>query len=222
MTAITLKEATFRRIMESVQFVERYRMASPGQFREGEGKTHFRNDSGQVIPAYGLMQASGTVKVSNVNYVTVERPFDYNAAQSIYLVNGPQEVKVDGYGTTQSGPYYKILSDGGTYTAGDRLGWKASSFEATNGCLFSVIGADPIEEDILLCCRDDSCAYGRTSASITAGSSGNVVIWKANGSGNWSAGSKTHTAYALVSNIASGEDVLLLPVNGRWLAQEIC
>ncbi|AMV34323.1 hypothetical protein VN12_19515 [Pirellula sp. SH-Sr6A] len=222
MSAITLKEATFKRIMDAVQFVERSRMESPNQFRSSEAKTYFRNDTGQVIPAYGIIQASGTAKVSNVNYVTVERPFDYAAAQSIYLVNGPQEVKVDGYGTTQPGPYYKILSDGGTYSAGDRIGWKASSFEATNGCLFSVIGTDPIEDDIVLCCRDDSCAYGKTSASITAGSSGNVLIWKANGSGNWSAGSKTHTAYALVSNIASGEDVILFPVNGRWLATEIC
>ncbi len=222
MSAITLKEATFKRIMDAVQFVEKSRATFGSQFRGDGAKTNLRTDSGQVIPAYGLMQASGTVKVSNVNYVTVERAFDYNAAQSIYLVNGPQEVKVDGYGTTQDGPYYKILSDGGTYAAGDRIGWKASSFEATNGCLFTVIGTDPIEEDILLCCRDDSCAYGRTSASITAGSSGNVLIWKANGSGNWSAGSKTHTAHALVSNIASGEDVILFPVNGRWLATEIC
>lgn len=101
------------------------------------------NTSGQVVPAYGLMQVIGNLDEDSRNYVTIKRPAD-SVPPGLLLINGPTEIAVGGYGVAQAGPTYRLLHDGGTYAAGYTLGIKIDAFTATLGHMFSVLGDDEL------------------------------------------------------------------------------
>lgn len=101
------------------------------------------NDSGYVVPAYGLMQITGSLDEDGRNYIKIKRPAD-SVPPGLLLINGPTEIAVTGYGCAQQGPKYRLLHDGGTYAAGYTLGIGIGSFEATAGQMFSVLGDDEI------------------------------------------------------------------------------
>lgn len=101
------------------------------------------NDSGQTVPAYGLMQVTGNLDEDGRNYVKITRPAGA-VPPGLLLINGPSEIAVTGYGTAQSGPKYKLLHDGGTYAAGYTLGINIGAFTATKGTVFSCLGDDEL------------------------------------------------------------------------------
>lgn len=178
-----------------------------------------RNDSAFVIPPYGLMQPTGTVDVAgSSNYVKVKRPIDATLMRSPLLVNGPREVEVDGYGCAQSGPVFRLLHDGGTYAAGDRLGSLTGAFTATFGALFAVIGDDDIDTDIVRVMFDTSMFRGKTIATLVVGTPGNVYAYDAAGTLT----TKQYLAETTASNIAATTDIILFPMYGRLLAVKAC
>jgi len=101
------------------------------------------NTSGQVVPAYGLMQVIGNLDEDGRNYVTIKRPAD-SVPPGLLLINGSTEIAIEGYGTAQVGPKYRLLHDGGTYAAGYTLGINIGAFTATAGHMFSVLGDDEL------------------------------------------------------------------------------
>jgi hypothetical protein len=101
------------------------------------------NDSGVTIPAYGLMQITSVLDEDGRNYIKVKRPAD-SVPPGLLLINGPTEIAIAGYGNAQQGPTYKLLHDGGAYTAGYVLGIKIGTFTATAGHVFSVLGNDEL------------------------------------------------------------------------------
>tara|TARA_R110000868_G_scaffold84519_10_gene238242 strand:- start:3738 stop:4493 length:756 start_codon:yes stop_codon:yes gene_type:complete len=101
------------------------------------------NTSGQVVPAYGLMQVIGNLDEDGRNYVTIKRPAD-SVPPGLLLVNGSTEIAIAGYGIAQVGPTYRLLHDGGTYAAGYTLGINIGAFTATAGHMFSVLGDDEL------------------------------------------------------------------------------
>jgi hypothetical protein len=101
------------------------------------------NDSGQTVPAYGLMQITGNLDEDGRNYVKIKRPAD-SVPPGLLLINGSTDIAIAGYGTAQPGPTYKVLHDGGTYAAGYTLGIKLATFTATAGSMFSVLGNDEL------------------------------------------------------------------------------
>ena len=101
------------------------------------------NDSGQTVPAYGLMQITGNLDEDGRNYVKIKRPAD-SVPPALLLVNGPSEIAVAGYGVAQTGPTYRLLHDGGSYAAGYTLGLKIDAFTATLGHMFAVLGDDEL------------------------------------------------------------------------------
>lgn len=183
----------------------------------------FKNDSGQAIPPYSLMQARTTVSENGFVYAVVERAFDYDATQSVVLVNNDFEVAVGQYGTAQDGPVYRIKTDGAiTYETGDRIGWKSNSFQAALGCLFSVIGDDPISINVVKAIRDDSSAQAQSISAINAGSSGSVYMRKLV-AGAWTTDTtKQYIAYNdSTAQIQANVRISLHPVDGRFVVTSL-
>jgi hypothetical protein len=71
------------------------------------GGIPFRNDSGQTIPAYGVMRITGVAVVEGMPVLTVDQPDDQ--FHRTFLLNGPVDIPASGestgYGTAQDGSY---------------------------------------------------------------------------------------------------------------------
>lgn len=80
----------------------------------------FRNDSGQTIPAYGVMRVTGVTVVQGMPVLTVDQP-DQKFHRT-FLLNGPVDVpggSSGNYGTAQDGSYPAIaLYDDSTLPQG--------------------------------------------------------------------------------------------------------
>jgi len=177
------------------------------------------NDSGVTIPAYGLMQMTTTLDEDGRNYVKVKRPIDSTLLRCPLLINGPTEIAIAGYGCAQPGPIYRLLHDGGTYVAGDRLGAKTSTFTATYGALFAVLGADAIDTNIVRVMFDTSAFKGRTkSVALVVGVPANVYFTDAAGTVT----TREYLAETDISNIPADTAIWLFPMYGRLVAAKVC
>ena len=106
---------------------------------------------------------------------------------------------------------------------GTRIGPNASSFEVGKGCLFTNCGADDIEEDVIrvIACETPLLAVAG-AGGIAANSSGTVTA-KVPTSTGWAAGSVTYTAYNISATaISNNANVLIFPVDAKWVAVEVC
>ncbi len=189
----------------------------------GKGPTpiYVRNDSGVIIPPYGLMQPTNTVDVvRSQNYIIVKRPIDATLMRSPLLINSPREIEVGGYGIAQSGPVYRLLHDAGaTYVAGDRLGAKTATFTATYGALFAVLGADDVATNVVRVMFDTSAFKGKTkSVPLVVGAPANVYFTDAAGTVT----AKEYLAETDVSDIPANTAIDLIPMYGRLVAREVC
>lgn len=223
-------EATARRVLNAIDALESSGLLGPttGEVKKGydENRTwneippiSVYNDSGQTVPAYGLMQMTTTLNEDGRNYVKVKRPIDSTLLRCPLLINGPTEIAVGGYGTAQQGPTFRLLTDGGSYVAGDRLGAKTSTFTATYGALFSVIGSDSIDTNIVRVMFDVSSFKGKTkSVALVVGTPANVYFTDAAGTVT----SREYLAETDVSDIPADTVIDLIPMYGRLVAREVC
>jgi hypothetical protein len=184
---------------------------------------YFLNKSTATIPAYGCIQMNGASEIDGTTYIEVTRPFDYsNSVVGPFLLNGPGECIPDEIGTAQWGPIFRAKKDSSTYTTGTRMGPKASAFELEKGCLFSYIGNDEQEDDLIKVIACETPLLAVAGSGIGANTSGTVTA-KAPASGSWTAGTITYTAWNPTGvAIASAANVLLFPVDAKWLAVELC
>jgi hypothetical protein len=181
-----------------------------------------RNDSGQTIPPYAFMQATGTVNVTDsFCYVTVKQPTDTTTQLHCpLLINGIYEIPNGDYGVAQNGPVFSLWCDT-TRVAGDRLGPRPDEWYSQLGSMYAVIGEDEtaIETDVYKVMFDTSTARGKTvSGGITAGATGTVKLYKADGT----LGTNEYTAETVVSSIAADTEILLFSQYGRWFAVGLC
>ena len=210
------KPETARRVLAATQAWER----SPTPVGMDESPTSrlpivFRNNSGHEIPPYGIMQSNG-MYAGTVSHIDVVRPISTSAVLSVPLVNGPVAVPNGKFGTAQNGPVYRVKHDASvTFNHGDRIGWKASSFLATLGCLMVVIADDDVVPDCVKAMFDHTELLGTSATTITASTEGDVTVSSISGS-------KTYKAKTIGGTIASGVPVVLFPVRGEWKALEIC
>lgn len=179
------------------------------------GRPVVKNVSGETIPSYGLMQITVAADQDSVRIVEVERPFSQSRPSSIFLVNHSVDILHGDMGTAQTGPVFIVRKDSGTYPAGTRMGWKTSSFEATFGCLFSVIGPDYLDENLLRVISDFSMLHGVVTATIAAnlGAAGDVLT---------SNPTTTHKAKTRKGAIAVDDEVFIWPSKGEWIAAKVC
>jgi hypothetical protein len=220
--AYTPKQA--KRIWDAVQAFERQGTASQGAFLPyTPSPIYFVNKSTETIPAYGCLQMIGSSEIDGTTYIEVDRPFDYSdSVVGPFLLNGPGECLRDEIGTAQWGPIFRATKDSATYTTGTRMGPVASSFDLSKGCLFTFIGDDEQETDLIKVVACETPLLAVATSGIGANTSGTVTA-KAPASGNWTAGSVTYTAWNPTGvAIGSAAPVLLFPVDAKWLAVELC
>ncbi len=220
--AYTPKQA--KRIWDAVQAFERQGTASQGAFLPyTPSPIYFVNKSTETIPAYGCIQMIGSSEIDGTTYIEVDRPFDYSdSVVGPFLLNGPGECLKDEIGTAQWGPIFRATKDSATYTTGTRMGPVASSFDLSKGCLFTFIGDDEQETDLIKVVACETPLLAVATSGIGANTSGTVTA-KAPASGNWTAGTITYTAWNPTGvAIASAATVLLFPVDAKWLAVELC
>ena len=213
------------RVWSAVKTVERGQAPNTATERANTpSPIYFKSLSSLVIPAYGCLQMVGTEEVEGRNYILVDRPFDYSdSVMGPFLFNGSREVEANGLGTAQWGPIYRAIKDSGTYTVGTRFGPVASSFEMAKGPLYTYLGDDDLEDNCvrLIACETPLLAVAGSSG--IAGNSSGTVTAKQPASGNWTAGSVTYTAWNPTGvAIASAANVMLFPVDAKWVALELC
>ena len=220
--AYTPKQA--KRIWDAVQAFERQGTASQGAFLPyTPTPIYFVNKSTETIPPYGCIQMIGASEIDGTTYIEVDRPFDYSdSVVGPFLLNGPGECLRDEIGTAQWGPIFRATKDSATYTTGTRMGPMASSFDLSKGCLFTYVGDDEQETNLIKVVACETPLLAVATSGIGANTSGTVTA-KAPASGNWTAGSVTYTAWNPTGvAIASAATVLLFPVDAKWLAVELC
>ena len=148
----------------------------------------------------------------------MKRPFSTAGTSSVCLVNGPYEIPAAGensFGSAQNGPTFLLKHDGGSYPAGTRLGWKVDSFLATLGCLFSVIGSDSLDTNLVRVLLDFSAITGTVSTAIPANETGTGIVATTDPAISYP--SKTQ-----LGAIAVGATVLCVPRKGEWIAYKVC
>jgi hypothetical protein len=184
---------------------------------------YFVNKSTVTIPPYGCIQMNGASDIDRTMYIEVIRPFDYsNSVVGPFLFNGPGECAVNEIGTAQWGPIFRAKKDSATYTTGTRMGPKASAFELEKGCLFTFIGNDEQDDNLIKVIACETPLLAVATSGIGANTSGTVTA-KQPASGNWTAGTITYMAWNPTGvAIASAASVLLFPVDAKWIAVEIC
>lgn len=105
-----------------------------------------RNDSGEEIPAYGVMRVTGIVTEEDREYYKVDKPGTTFSRE--YLVNGPVAIGTaddEKYGTAQLGPRVQALFDDadGTPTAGDGYGPKPGQWSLAKNYPETALVAGP-------------------------------------------------------------------------------
>jgi hypothetical protein len=165
----------------------------------------------------------GSSDIDRTTYIEVKRPFEYaNSVMGPFLLNGPGECSPDEIGTAQWGPIFRAKKDSATYSTGTRMGPVDASFDLSKGCLFTFIGDDEQEDDLIKVIACETPLLAVAGSGIGANTSGTVTA-KAPAPGNWTAGAITYTAWNPTGvAIASAANVLLFPVDAKWLAVELC
>lgn len=187
------------------------------EFQPGMDRIFFRNESGEEIPAYGLMHITGCVD-DKFNYATVDKPSTANAIRSKILINGPVAVPDGEEGTAQTGPIFRLIHDNAiSYIAGDRVGYKNGSFLAGLNPTFLVLGEDDIEENCLRVMFDDTTIFGVTAGTLTSSVAGNVTV-----TSPFAPVTRTHQAKTLGASLTTGVNVKLFTSMGEWYALRVC
>ena len=213
------------RVWSAVKTVERGQASNTATERANTpSPIYFKSLSSIAIPPYGCLQMVGTEEVEGRNYILVDRPFDYSdSVMGPFLFNGSREVEANGLGTAQWGPIYRAIKDSGTYTVGTRFGPVASSFEMAKGPLYTYLGDDDLEDNCVRLIACETPLLAVAGGSGIAGNSSGTVTAKQPASGNWTAGSVTYTAWNPTGvAIASAANVMLFPVDAKWVALELC
>ena len=214
-----------KRIWESVQAFERMGSTAPSMaIPYTPTPIYFVNKSTATIPAYGCVQMVGSSDIDGTTYIEVKRPFEYaNSVMGPFLLNGPGECLPDEIGTAQWGPIFRAKKDSATYSTGTRMGPKASAFELEKGCLFTYIGDDEQEDDLMKVIACETPLLAVAGGSGIAGNSSGTVTAKQPASGNWTAGSVTYTAWNPTSpSIGANATVMIFPIDAKWVAVELC
>ncbi len=213
-----------KRIWESVQAFERMGSTSAAMaIPYTPTPIYFVNRSTATIPAYGCVQMNGASEIDGTTYLDVTRPFDYsNSVMGPFLLNGPGECIPNDIGTAQWGPIFRAKKDSSTYSTGTRMGPVDASFNLAKGCLFTFIGNDEQEDNLIRVIACETPLLAVAGSGIGANTSGTVTA-KAPTSGNWTAGAITYTAWNPSSTaISSGSLCILFPVDAKWAAIGIC
>jgi hypothetical protein len=170
----------------------------------------FRNDSGETIPAFAVMEITGTVTVDSAVLFTVEK--QGTELNRFMLVNGPDTVstsQIYGTGSFVDLPD-RVLYDSadGTPAAGQVWGPYPGSWALRRHMYgFRILGEADTNGTHVRCLQDPifTGVLGKTDASHAKSATGTVSVWK----GDHSADSG--------ANISSVYNSFALVASGKWV-----
>lgn len=188
---------------------------------------YVRNVSGEAIPAYACMQATGTVESGGQNYIQVDKPADATGAAGGFLFNGPREIEVGGNGIGHAGPVAKALGDGSAVAAGDKWSPAASAWTITptSGGLFAVIGGDDVASNVVrvFVGASDGVVHAKTPiggipaiSTLTMGSA-SCDIYECSSAGVLSDSGTNETIYNMASSAVAAETHIIAARNSAGL-----
>lgn len=176
----------------------------------------FRNDSGETIPAYGVMRVTGSATVSGTEYVTVSKPnSDFKRK---YLVNTGSAVANGAYGTgtwlDEGG--WVLYDDASTPALGESWGPKNNSWKLNKWRYgFTIIG-NPTggSTDLVRAWQEEVNEFiGKTDATHNKNSTGTVSIYDGNLADTTDNMASVENKFA---NVSSGKWVQVRWVAGKW------
>lgn len=94
-----------------------------------DGRLHFRNDSGETVPAYAAIKVTGLAFHEKRIIYTVDKS---DSGTELVLINGPKPIASSGgdrFGVAQGGIYVRAMVDpADSPTLGDQLSWKSGQW----------------------------------------------------------------------------------------------
>lgn len=110
---------------------------------------YVKNVSGEEIPPFACMQATGTTEFGGQNYINVNKPADAVGTAGGYLFNRDRAIAAGEYGVANAGPVARCTPETGSYSAGSYLIPKINSWDVVaGGGGFVYIGGDDIEDGV--------------------------------------------------------------------------
>jgi len=184
---------------------------------------YYRNDSGETIPAYSIMQIEETVEDEEKNYVKIVKPTEWTGAVvGPFLFSGTRDVEDGKYSVAQSGPVFQVKKDSTALVVNDRVGPVSGQWTVGKGSLYTYIGTDALETDLIKLVVNHTPIIGIADEELPGGGEGDVIK-KDPSSGDWVAGSRLYVARnPSPTAIPSGALVMLFPVDAKWAAIQIC
>lgn len=213
-----------QRIWKAVMSYERNNKPFPIDVEKEQGlPIYFKNDSGHVIPSYSILQVKDLFVQSEKDYVRVVRPIDWTGVMvGPFLFSRSGEIPVNGYGVAQAGPIYRVKYNGTAPLTNTRIGPVDNQWYVDKGSMFTVLGVDTIESNLVRVIANHTPILGITNEVIPGNGIGDVTK-KDPADGDWVAGSTVYEARnPSTTSIASGALVLLFPVDAKWAAVAIC
>lgn len=122
----------------------------PRSIASPQTPAYVHNDSGETIPAYACMQATGTIEIGSQNFFLVDKPSDTDGSAGGFLFNGPHAIADNEEGVAQLGSRVRAFKNTGTVTAGDAWVPVVNQWYIAAGTgPFVAIGADDVDTNVL-------------------------------------------------------------------------
>lgn len=142
---------------------------------------YFRNDSGETIPAYGVILLGTPFMSNGLIHYSANKPS--TSFQRFYLVNGPEDIADDkfGWGTWLTHPG-KVLYDSGTPAAGESWGPKTGQWSLSKWRYgFTILGGNNTTDLTTVAVQSPvTHVWGQTQGSIAKDATGTVEVFDGN------------------------------------------
>ena len=178
----------------------------------------FRNDAGEVVPAFGVLRVTGVALRGLTPVLTVEKPNE--VLQRSYWLNGPMQVAAGGFGLCTCEVAYALFNSG-TPSVGEGWGAVPGEWTLSKNAVdsFEILG-DAAEGLVLVKPMEVTQLIGKLDGALSVGGSATVSVWAGAG-GSESDSTMNVTAFdwlmkAGAAAVASGKKVKLEWVNGQW------
>lgn len=179
-----------------------------GGARVGKPGVRFYNDSGETIPAYGIMRITGA---STDGFMTVSKPS--SAFQALYLVNGPDDVAYQSFsrGSFLMGDSASMFDRRALYNTaatpavGESWGVVSNSWVLhQHGPGFGILGGADGTTVAVIQVYPAEILVKRTAGSLAANGSGEFEVWGGTAGSEADSGQRI-TAYNKMS-VAFGDE----------------
>jgi hypothetical protein len=169
----------------------------------------YYNDSGEEIPAFGVMRISGMRKKDGRPVIQCKKPHTFGS-QGQHRINGPVPVESSQYGVCLIGNHVAALYDtaDGTPAFGESWGPRDATWKLkknTGG--FRVLGnADTTNGVVVVVSVPMMGFFGKTDAAHNKSADGTVSIYWGSDAGTDTTENMT-SVYNLFGNVSSGKNV---------------